>query len=277
MTSVAIHRTGRIGGIIARAARVMAVSALLLPAAQAQNNGAPAVDATVQANQAARAAQTRIDALDDQTRAMLERYRAALWQAQQLKVYAEQVEPLLATQDAERASLQQQAKELAESSRDITPLLLRMLDGLDKFVALDLPFLQTERRERVASLKRLMTDPATPAAEKYRRILEAYRIEGDYGRGFGAERIELDDKGSKKVVDVLRVGRTALYSLTLDGREAAYWDASAKAWKPLSSSYRSALREGLKIARETAAPVVVTLPVPAPLPVVAAQPARSAP
>ncbi|GAC1629829.1 MAG: DUF3450 domain-containing protein [Nevskia sp.] len=251
--------------------------ALLLPAAWAQTGGgAPAVDATVQANQAARAAQTRIDALDDQTRAALERYRAALWQAQQLKVYAEQVEPLLATQEAERASLAAQARELAESSRDITPLLLRMLDGLDKFVALDLPFLQTERRERVAALKRLMTDPATPSAEKYRRILEAYRIEGDYGRGFGAERIELDDKGAKKVVDVLRVGRTALYSLTLDGREAGYWDAAAKQWKPLSGSYRSALREGLKIARETAAPVVVTLPVPAPA-ALAAAPARSTP
>jgi len=210
-------------------------------------------------------------------RAALERYRAALWQTQQLKVYAEQVEPLLATQEAERASLQAQAKELSESSRDITPLLLRMLDGLDKFVALDLPFLQGERRERVASLRRLMTDPATPAAEKYRRILEAFRIEGDYGRGFGAERMELDEAGRKKVVDVLRVGRVALYSLTLDGQEAGYWDVAAKQWKPLSSSYRSALREGLKIARETAAPLVVSLPVPAPTTAAAATVSAPAP
>lgn len=248
------------------------------PQAQAPT-GSPAIDATVQANQAARAAQSRIDALDDQTRAALERFRAAIWQAQQLKAYAEQVEPLLATQDAERASLQAQARELSESSRDVTPLLLRMIDSLDKFVALDLPFLQAERRERVAALRRLMTDPATPAAEKYRRVLEAYRIEGDYGRGFGAERIELDDNGRKKVVDVLRVGRVALYSLTLDGREAAYWEPAVKQWKPLSGSYRSALREGLKIARETAAPIVVNLPVPAPVAAAptAAPAARSAP
>lgn len=236
-----------------------------LSGAWAQGGGSPAVDATVQANQAARAAQSRIDALDDQTRAALERYRAALWQAQQLKVYAEQVEPLLATQEAERASLQAQARDLGENSRDITPLLLRMLDGLDKFVALDLPFLQTERRERVATLKRLMTDPATPAAEKYRRILEAYRIEGDYGRGFGAERMEIDVGGRKKLVDVLRVGRVALYALTLDGADAASWNAATKQWQPLSGRYRGALREGLKIARETAAPVVVTLPVPTPV------------
>lgn len=255
-----------------------ALSLTLASAACAQG-GSPAVEATVQANQAARAAQTRIDALDDQTRAALERFRAAIWQAQQLKAYAEQVEPLLATQEAERASVQSQAKEIAESSRDITPLLLRMLDSLDKFVGLDLPFLQAERRERVAALRRMMTDPSTPAAEKYRRILEAYRIEGDYGRGFGAERLELDDGGRKKIVDVLRVGRVALYSLTLDGREAAYWEPASKQWKPLSGSYRSALREGLKIARETAAPIVVNLPVPAPPAATptAAPAARSAP
>ncbi len=47
-----------------------------------------AIDATAQANRAARESQSRIDALDDQTRQMLERYRAALWQSQQLAVYA---------------------------------------------------------------------------------------------------------------------------------------------------------------------------------------------
>lgn len=265
----------------ALAAPLFLLAATVADAQTAPGGGSPAVDAAVQAGQAARAAQSRIDTLDDQTRAALERYRAAIWQAQQLKVYAEQVEPLLATQEAERASLQAQARELGESARDITPLLLRMLDGLDKFVALDLPFLQAERKERIASLRKLMTDPATPPAEKYRRILEAMRIEGDYGRGFGAERMELADAGGKKIVDVLRVGRVALYSLTLDGREAAYWDAATKTWKPLPGSYRSALREGLKIARETAAPVVVTLPVPAPgaeaLPLQPAAAARSAP
>lgn len=227
--------------------------------------GSPAVDATVQANQAARAAQSRIDALDDQTRNMLERYRAAIWQTQQLKVYAEQVEPLLATQEAERAALAAQARDLATNTRDLTPLLLRMIGSLEKFVALDLPFLQQERRERIEGLKRLMTDPSATQAEKYRRVVEAYRIEGDYGRVFGAERMELTEGGGKKVIDVLRVGRTALYGLTLDGLEALYWDPAKKAWLGLAAEHRGELREALRIARETAAPLVVKLPVPPPV------------
>lgn len=232
--------------------------------AYTQGGTAPAVDAAVRANAAAKAAQSRIDALDDQTRNMLERYRAAIWQAQQLKVYVEQVEPLLATQEAERAALAEQARALAGSTRDLTPLLLRMIDSLEQFVALDLPFLLAERNERIAALKRLMTDPTVTQGEKYRRVVEAYRIEADYGRVLGAERMELDENGAALLVDVLRVGRTALYALSLDGREARAWDAAKKAWFPLDARHRGEIREGLRIARETAAPLVVTLPVPTP-------------
>ena len=236
----------------------------LSAAAGAQGGGgSPAVDATVQANRAASASQQQINQLDDQTRALLERYRAALWQTQQLNVYAQQIGPLLATQDADRAALQQQLQQFSTSSHDLTPLLLRMLDSLDKFVALDLPFLQQERRERVAALKRLMTDAGTPQAEKYRRMLEAYKIEADYGRSLGAERMQLQLGGGGKVVDVLHLGRVALYYLSLDGAEAGCWDAQAKQWRTIQGRYRGAIREGLKIAHETAAPEVLVLPVPA--------------
>jgi biopolymer transport protein ExbB len=228
----------------------------------AAQNTSPAVDATVQANRSAVAAQQQIDQLDDQTRALLEKYRAALWQTQQLNVYVQQIGPLLATQDADRANLQQQLQQFNGSSHDLTPLLLRMIDSLDKFVALDLPFLQQERRERIASLKRLMTDAATPQAEKYRRVLEAYKVEGDYGSSLGIERMQLQADGGK-TVDVLRLGRVALYYLTLDGHEAAIWDPEGKQWRLLQGGYRSAVRDGLKIALERAAPEVLVLPVPA--------------
>lgn len=232
--------------------------------ANAQNAGSPAVDAAQQAAQASRAAQNKIDQLDDQTRQLLERYRAAVWQGQQLNIYVQQVEPLLATQDAEKQRLASQARDIEGTSRDILPLMLRMVDSFDKFVALDLPFLQAERRERSEGLKRLMADPATPLAEKYRRILEAYRVEGDYGRSFGAERMELTLGSSKKVVDVLHVGRLALLYLSLDGAETGWWDSGAKQWKSFGGEHRAAIREALKIAREAAAPELVVLPVPAP-------------
>jgi biopolymer transport protein ExbB len=242
----------------------VAVAIVAAGAATAQDSGgSPAVDATVQANRAVVAAQQRIDQLDDQTRTLLERYRAALWQTQQLNVYAQQIEPLLSTQEADRNALQSQLQQLDNGSRDVMPLMLRMLDSLDKFVALDLPFLLQERRERIANLRRVLADADTPQAEKFRRLLEAYRIEAGYGRGLGAERMQVNVDGARKTVDVLRLGRVALYYLTLDGISAGYWDASSKQWHVLDGRYRGAIREGLKIAGETAAPEVLTLPLPA--------------
>ncbi|MDE1011859.1 MAG: DUF3450 family protein, partial [Paraburkholderia fungorum] len=92
-----------------------------LCAAASAQTGSPAVDATVQSNRAAAAAQQQINQLDDQTRQLLERYRAALWQTQQLNVYAQQVGPLLASGDADRAALQQELAQFNSGSHDLTP------------------------------------------------------------------------------------------------------------------------------------------------------------
>ncbi|SFF54368.1 Protein of unknown function [Fontimonas thermophila] len=202
--------------------------------------------------------QQRIDRLDDQTRQMLERYRAALWQSQQLKVYAAQIEELAKTQASERESLQRQLAEMERVERELLPLMLRMIEGLESFIELDLPFLREERRGRIADLRRMMADPEVGTAEKFRRILEAYRIEVEYGNTLGAERVEIDGQ----LMDQLHVGRTALFALALDGDNALRWDASRAAWQPLPSRYIPAIRNGLRIARETAAPSLLVLPMP---------------
>jgi len=241
--------------------RLMAAAVATLIAASAAAQTDPvsrAIDATIQTNQASAASQQRVNQLDDQTRAMLERYRAATWQSQQLRVYASQIEPLLAAQEADKQALQRQLAELDRAGGDLTPLMLRMLDSLEKFVALDLPFLQDERRERLANLRRMMADGETATAEKFRRVLEAYQVEVDYGRALGAERAQVDDR----MVEVLRLGRTALFAVALDGADAWTWDPASGQWQPLERRYVKELRTALRIARETAAADLLTLPMP---------------
>jgi hypothetical protein len=217
-----------------------------------------ALDATQRTQKAAAASQQRIDRLDDQTREMLERYRADLWQAQQLRVYVQQIDELQKSQQQERESLSRQITEMERVERDLLPLMLRMIGSLESFVGLDLPFLQTERRERVAELRRAMADASVSTAEKFRRIIEAYQIEVDYGRGLGAERVEIDGR----LMDQLRVGRSALFALALDADEALRWDADEARWVPLEHRYIADIRDGLRIARETAAPSLLVLPMP---------------
>lgn len=228
--------------------------------AQAADPVGQAIDASQAANNASKASQQRVNSTDEQTKQMLERYRAATWQAQQLNVYAQQLEEIAGQQDAEKTSLQRQLVEMDNTDREIMPLMLRMLNSLEKFVSLDLPFLKQERQDRIASLKRLMADPEANTSEKYKRILEAYSIEADYGRTLGVERAEVDGK----VVDILHVGRTALFFLSIDGDAAGRWDANAGKWEALDHGYVKSVRHGMRIAREQTAADLLTLPMPTP-------------
>jgi hypothetical protein len=249
----------RRSGIAAALLLAVALAGAAL-AQQASDPVSKAVDATVEANRAARASQGKIDKLDDQTRSMLERYRSASWQAQQLTVYADQLGELVSAQDAEKASLLRQIDEMERTERELLPLMLRMVQSLDAFIALDLPFLATERKERLASLKKLMADPSATNTDKFKRILEAWQIEAEYGRSLGSERIEVDGR----TVDVLRVGRVGLFYLSADGRQAGTWDASQKKWVRLEHRHVAEIRHGLRMARETAAPDLLRLPMPIP-------------
>lgn len=235
-----------------------AVLACIATPLTAQDGVQRAIGAVEQGQRAAAQSQNRIDRLDAQTREMLERYRAAVWQSQQLKVYSEQIEELVESQRGDREALQRQIDEMERVERDLLPLMLRMIDSLESFIELDLPFLPEERQRRVAELRRVMGDADVGTADKFRRILDAYRIEVEYGNALGAERVEVDGR----LMDQLRVGRVGLFAVALDAEDALRWDAASKQWQSLQSRYIPPLREALRIARETAAASLLVLPMP---------------
>jgi hypothetical protein len=76
-----------------------------------------------------------------------------------------------------------------------------------------------------------------------------------------AYQAELSSNGDKRTVDFLRIGRTSLYYLTLDGREAGIWDAASQSWQTLPDSYLQAVADGLKVARKQLPPDLLVLPV----------------
>ena len=70
--------------------------------------------------------------------------------------------------------------------------------------------------------------------------------------------------GKELTVDFLRVGRIALVYQTLDESEAGVWNQEARRWDPLDGSFRSAIRQGLRMARKQSAPDLIRLPLPKP-------------
>ncbi len=243
-------------GIIAAAIATVSLSVQADPLKEA-------IKTELQTQNSAIKSQKKIDKLSDQTRSMLEQYRSATRQTETLRTYNNHMRQLIASQEQEKQSLQKQLQDIEITQREILPLALNMLDSLEKFIQLDLPFLAQERNERLTKLKDMMVRADITHAEKFRRILEAYQIENDYGNSIEVYRGELDHNDSQSVVDYLRLGRVALYYQSLDGNESGFWDNSNGQWQPLGSEYRNAIRNGIRIARKEAAPDLLRLPLPA--------------
>ena len=225
---------------------------------------AQAIDERIEGNTEGVEAQQKVDELSDKTDQLLAEYRNTLKQIESLRVYNRQSEELIRAQQEEMASLQGQIDDVEVVGRGVAPLMFKMIEALDQFVHLDTPFLLDERQKRVAELQDLMHRSDVTEAEKFRRILEAYQIENEFGRTIEAYRGTLDQEGKKLTVDFLRVGRIALVYQTLDASQNGVWDQGQRAWKELDSSYASAIQQGLKVARKQSAPDMIRLPLPAP-------------
>ncbi len=241
------------------------VAAFVAPelGARAAGELEPVVTRRVEANDDGAQSQGRVDKLSDETDLLTTEYRGVLKQTDAMRIYNRQIQGLVEAQDREVASFQGQIDDVELVAREIVPLMLEMISSLEAFVELDVPFLQEERARRIAALRDLMSRSDVTDAERFRRILEAYQIENEYGRTIEAYSGELELDRKNRIVQFLRVGRTALIYQTRDGSEAGVWDQDARAWKPLAGTYRSAIRQGLMIARKQAAPDMLRLPVQA--------------
>ncbi len=231
----------------------------------AQEQVREAMSVQDQSLQSSSEVQQRIDALDDETRDMLNEYRTTMAQVQDLAAYNDQLSRLVSTQRVELAEYEQKFNEIEVTKRQILPLIVRMIEVLEEFVSIDIPFLETERAQRIEALKQLMLRPEVPTSEKYRRVSEAYQIELEYGHTIEAYEGEMvTASGEKRTVNFLRFGRLGLYYMTLDGLEIGHWDNTIDEWQELGDAYRQPLDRAIRIARKQLPPDLIRLPVPAP-------------
>ncbi len=269
-----------------RAAGTIAVVCLLAGASLAQEEAAP-VDAVAETaavsdfetdrttfertltvrkggNDDGAAMQKQIDEISDETQEIQSQVRTATKQLEAIRTYSSRMRELIASQEEELASVREQVDQIEEVGRSVTPLMLRMIDAIEAFVALDVPFLEEERAERVLGLRKMMARADVTNAEKYRGIMEAYQIENEYGRTIEAYRARVDTGEREIMADLLRFGRIALVYQSLDGTESGVWNQRTRSWDTLDPSYNPAIRQGLRIARKKAPPDLIDLPLPAP-------------
>jgi hypothetical protein len=253
----------------ARRALAVVLTVLVVGSAPAGAGESGDLDQVLQAGarrvELAQASQQRVDQVVGETSELENEYKQILKQLDGLKVYNDYIQRQITSQEQELRDLRQSLDQVGVVERQIMPLMIRMLEGLEQFIQLDLPFLLDERLTRVERLRGLMERADVTLAEKFRRLTEAFQIENDFGRTIEIYKDALVIDGANLEVNVLRLGRVALYYQTNDAGKTGRWDAAAGQWQPLTdSNSRNQVRQGIRIARKLVAPDLLLLEIPAP-------------
>lgn len=236
---------------------------MLSPVASAQESDYldSATQKATDINQTAHQSQQKIDDISENIYSKVQQYKVLLKEIDGLAVYNGQLNKQIADQVQEMADINSAIDEVSVIERQITPLMMNMIDGLEQFVALDVPFLVQERSDRIVSLKTMMNKANVAPSEKFRRVMEAYQVEMDYGRTIEAYSGFQEVNGVDSDVDFLRIGRTALLFQTRDGSSQGVWNKKSKQWDALDSSYRTQITKGLRMAKKQLAPDLIMVPV----------------
>ncbi|MGE4659044.1 MAG: DUF3450 domain-containing protein [Gammaproteobacteria bacterium] len=214
--------------------------------------------------QQAQAAQDQIDGIIEITREKVDEYRALLKEIDGLVVYNTLLDRQIADQERELSTLSASIDQVSVIERQVLPLLTRMIEGLERFVSLDVPFLAAERTDRAAGLRNLLERSDVTSSEKFRVVMEAWQIENEYGRTIEAYSDQLQINGTNREVDMLRIGRVVLAYQTPDGALSGVWDQANRQWVPLGNEHRNSIRQGLRIARNQLSADILLLPVAPP-------------
>lgn len=226
---------------------------------------AQTVDQVLQADlrrlQLAQQAQEQVNEVVEETRSLEDQYRSILKENEGLEVYNRLMSAQVEGQQAVLADIAYSMDQVDVINRQIFPLMERMIDGLEQSIALDVPFLLEERNQRVDTLKSLMQRSDVSVAEKFRKVMEAYQIEMDYGTSSEWYRQTLEIEGTNRDYNMLRIGRVGLYFQSDDSRITGMYDPVSREYVLLDDEHRSEIRKGLRMARQLIAPELILIPV----------------
>lgn len=197
-------------------AQPMAVYASDLGTAQAIQN---------KTNTASAQSQTRISHSADSTLSLRSDIEQLEEEVKNLDVYRKHLEALVKDQHSELSNIDQQISDIEQTRQGVVPLMYKMIDGLKQTVKNDKPIRIEQRNLRIEKLETMMTVANVSDAEKYRRILEAYQIELDYGIKLGVYqgKITLDDDKTIEA-NILYLGRISLIARNFNQDKYWAWD-----------------------------------------------------
>ena len=243
------------------AAAVLATGLGLLATGAGATTLADIYAAADRINQQAKESQAKVDALNSETRDLYQDYKIVLAEIENLRIYNRQLERQVARQEAQISEITENMGKVSEIQRDVVPLMDRMVIGLEQLIDNDMPFFMTERRDRLENLRDVLDNPDIAVSEQFAAVLNAYQIENDFGRSMSAYTDEIEVGGTRRVVEVLQVGRVALVYQTTDGEETGFYNKQDRSWQELDDSFQAAVRTGLRMAKKQAGQNLLPVPI----------------
>ncbi len=159
------------------------------------------------------------------------------------------------------AELQRRLSEADRLEGSLQDTLQVILKRLQISVSESLPFLPEERQFRLqtlhSDLARLDLDPA----EKLRRLLEALQVETGYGSTVEVYQDKISVAGQSLSVDILRLGRVALFWMTPDRKQGGLYDQGLAAWTVLGGGALRRIGLAMDMATRVRPVELVNLPV----------------
>lgn len=179
-----------------------------------------------------------------------------------LEIYRSHLENLVSDQQQEQASLNDQIEQIKLTRQGIVPLMYQMLTSLELIIKSDKPINLKQRLTRLDDLKRLMTRSDVSDAEKYRRIVEAFQIELDYGNKLSLYRDTITIDGNHNIeTEQVAVGRLALLARSFDQHNYWYWNSQQMKWETGDSADLQQINQVFDLAGKKITPSLLTLPV----------------
>ncbi len=214
-------------------------------------------------NRAEAQVQREINALSDSRRALFEAYDGLSRELASLSAYNIQLQRMLDDQREQRQTRKSTLEKLADTRREVMPLLLAMVDWLEKLASADLPYRLEEHPQAIAELRRDLDRGDLDLGTRYERVLERYTQALADGR-----QVEVysgtSPSNTEEIVDFLKIGRLALFYRSPDGQHGGAWDAARQQWVHLGGDEMPALARAMRTVRKETPPELLRLPLQAP-------------
>ena len=211
-------------------------------------------------NKNSKSAQIKIDNLDKKTKSLSYEYKLLLSQITNQEKYNKILEEIKSSQEDEIISIDNQIQSVDKTEVQLLPLMSDMIDSLEDFIKEDIPFLLEIRLKRISKLKTNLKRADISQSEKYRQILEVYKIEYEYSNAISHYNGELMIDNKNLSVEYLFVGRVSFLYKTLDNKFCGVYSKKEGTFIKLDNDNIPKINKILALSKKQTIPKLLDVP-----------------